>query len=424
MVRAKSESLFERANRVTPGGVHSPVRAFGAVGGNPVFFQRAIGAHLIDVDGRQYIDLVNSWGAILLGHADPDVASAIVAQTTKGNSFGAPHEGEVKLAEAIVGTVPEIDWVRFVSSGTEAVLAALRLARAATGRDYVLKFSGNYHGSIDQLLVKAGSGVATLGISSSAGVTAAQSAQTLVCPYNDPVQAEALIREYGPACVLVEPIAGNMGFVRPEPEFLEKLRKACDETATLLIFDEVMTGFRAAYPTVATKFGITPDISCFAKVIGGGLPVGAYGGREELKNLVSPLGPMYQAGTLSGNPLAMAAGCATLSKINATNLAQLGERTRNFANEMKATFERHGIPVQIDSEGGMLGLFFTDGPIQRWEDAHRLDHERFRKFFHGMLEQGVYLPPSPYEAWFTSFCFSDDLCNDVLQKIDGVAPSL
>jgi glutamate-1-semialdehyde 2,1-aminomutase len=414
----ESERCFERARRVLVGGVNSPVRAFGAVGGHPVFLQSAEGAHVTDVDVNRYIDLVGSWGPAIVGHAHPQVLEAVQAAAARGLSFGACCEAESILAETIVEALPSVDLVRFVNSGTEATMSAVRLARAATGRTKILKFLGCYHGHVDALLVAAGSGAATFGVPDSAGVPAETAAPTLLAPYNDLEAVRAIVAEHGAdlAAILVEPIAGNMGYIEPADGFLEGLRTLCDDTGVLLVFDEVMTGFRVAWGGQQVRVGIRPDLTCLGKVIGGGMPVAAYGGRSELMEHVSPLGPMYQAGTLSGNPLGMASGEATLRLCGEPGFyEELSRRAVALADGLRAAATGAGVHVRTGSTGGMLGLSFSDQPVRDYDGAKACDHAAFGRFFHAMLERGVWLPPSSYEAMFISAAHGDDVIEQLLE---------
>ena len=405
MKTGRSRRLFERARRVIPGGVNSPVRAFGAVGGTPRFVARARGARIWDVDGNAYIDYVGSWGPMILGHADPGVLRAVRAALRGGTSFGAPTALETELAQRVVAAVPTIERVRFVSSGTEATMSALRLARAATGRARILKFEGCYHGHADALLVGAGSGVATLGIPGSPGVPEAFTELTVTAPYNDlGAVSDAMVR-WGReiACVIVEPVAGNMGLVAPEPGFLSGLRELCTRAGALLIFDEVMTGFRVARGGAQARFDIAPDLTCLGKVVGGGLPAAAYGGPADLLDRMAPDGPVYQAGTLSGNPLAMAAGCATLDRLAGPRVyAQLERTSRALADGLAAAAAGAGVPFTASAIGGMFGFFFHPGPVRNFADARKADADAFRRFFAAMLDAGIYLAPSAFEAGFVS----------------------
>jgi glutamate-1-semialdehyde 2,1-aminomutase len=400
-----SKALFSRAKRLIPGGVNSPVRAFGAVGGVPRFLVRGKGSRVWDADGNAYIDYVLSWGPLILGHAEPRVVAAVRAAAARGTSFGAPTEAETELAEAIRQALPSVERVRMVSSGTEAAMSALRLARAATGRPRILKFDGCYHGHADALLVGAGSGVATLGIPGSPGVPQAFSELTVQAPYNDLDAVASAFERWGReiAAVIVEPVAGNMGFVLPQPGFLEGLRGLCDAHGALLIFDEVMTGFRVAYGGAQTRFGVRPDLTCLGKVVGGGLPAAAYGGRGDLMAKIAPEGPVYQAGTLSGNPLAVAAGLETLRQLRRPGVYERLEACASaLVVGLKEAADEVGVELTAGSLGGMFGFFFHPGPVRNFEEAKKANSERFTVFFASMLEQGVYLAPSPFEAGFVS----------------------
>ena len=402
----RSAALLDRARQVIPGGVNSPVRAFKSVGGTPRFIDSAEGAFLKDVDGNQLLDFVGSWGVMILGHAHPDVTQALHEAVRRGTSFGTPTEQEAELAELIVSLIPSIDVVRLVCSGTEATMSAIRLARAATNRSHVVKFRGGYHGHGDSFLVEAGSGSATLGVPSSPGVPSGTAADTLVADYNDLQSVRNLFEErYGQiAAVIVEPVAGNMGCIPPIPGFLGGLRKLCDDAGTLLVFDEVMTGFRVGPAGAQELYGITPDLTTLGKIIGGGLPIGAYGGGEKLMRMVAPDGPVYQAGTLSGNPIAVAAGLATLKTIQADgtvydHLVDCGAKLAAGFDELAT---RLGMPLCWNGVGGMGSLFFSEGPVVDWSSAADGDESSFNLFFHGMLEAGIHLPPSRFEAWFWS----------------------
>jgi glutamate-1-semialdehyde 2,1-aminomutase len=401
----RSRRLFERARKLIPGGVNSPVRAFGQVGEVPRFVARGKGARLFDVDGHEYVDYVLSWGPLILGHADAGVLRAVRAAMKDGTSFGAPTELETELAHKICDALPSVERIRMVSSGTEATMSALRLARAATGRPRILKFEGCYHGHADALLVGAGSGVATLGIPGSPGVPQAFTDLTVQAPYNDLAAVHDAFARWGDeiACVIVEPVAGNMGLVLPEPGFLEGLREICDRAGALLILDEVMTGFRVAWRGAQGLYGVEPDLTCLGKVIGGGLPAAAYGGPRELMDRLAPDGPVYQAGTLSGNPLAMAAGLETLRRLDRPGTYErLSALSARLADGFRDAAALAGVELHTAAVGGMFGFFFHPGPVRNFADARKADAERFRRFFAAMLEAGVYLPPSPYEACFVS----------------------
>ena len=405
MNHSKSEGLFRRAREIIPGGVNSPVRAFRSVGGNPPFIARGQGAHIFDVDGNEYIDYVGSWGPLLLGHRHPEILAALERALRIGTSFGAPTEQEVELAEAIRDAVPSVEMVRLVNSGTEATMSAIRLARGFTGRDLIVKFEGCYHGHVDSLLVKAGSGVATLGIADTRGVPKAFCDTTIALPYNCPDAAEDAFRAQGDriAAVIVEPVAGNMGCVPPLPGYLEALREITARHGALLIFDEVMTGFRVAFGGAQQRYGIRPDLTTMGKVIGGGLPVGAYGGRKDIMSEVAPVGPVYQAGTLSGNPLAVAAGLAMLRHLKAHPeiYGQLETRAAELCGAAPPG-------VTVNRVGSMFTFFFTEGPVTDYESAKRSDIARFGRFFRAMLDRGIYLAPSQFEAAFLSAAHSEE----------------
>jgi len=423
-----SMSLYDDAKRYIPGGVNSPVRAFGSVGGEPVFFSRAEGAYLYDADGKRYIDYIGSWGPMILGHADPRVVRAVQKAAEDSLSFGAPTERETQLARKVCELLPSIEKVRMVSSGTEATMSAIRLARGYTGRDKIMKFEGCYHGHSDSLLVKAGSGALTLGVPTSPGVPASLAAHTITCTYNDLAQVKQVFAEIGDqlACIIVEPVAGNMNMVTPVDGFLQGLRDLCDAHGTVLIFDEVMTGFRVALGGAQAVYGITPDLTTLGKVIGGGLPVGAFGGKARIMDYIAPTGPVYQAGTLSGNPVAMAAGLATLDGLCEDGFfTTLGQRTATLARGLGEAAREAGIPMFTRSLGGMFGFFFTDaGSVDSFGQVMQCDVERFKKFFHGMLDQGIYLAPSAFEAGFVSIRHSDPDIQATLEAARKVLATL
>jgi glutamate-1-semialdehyde 2,1-aminomutase len=408
---SRSHDLFSAAQRHIPGGVNSPVRAFRGVGGDPVFFESAAGAYVTDADGKRYIDYVGSWGPMILGHAHPAILAAVSERVTKGLSFGAPTELETLMAEKVCELVPSMELVRMTSSGTEATMSALRVARGYTGRDKVVKFEGNYHGHVDSLMVKAGSGMLTLGEPSSPGVPAALAELTLTVAYNDIDQVRQTFEEIGDqiACVIVEPVAGNMNCIPPAPGFLEGLREVCDQHGAVLIFDEVMTGFRVARGGAQERYGITPDLTALGKIIGGGMPVGAFGGKRAIMEQVSPLGPIYQAGTLSGNPIAMAAGLKTLELISEPGFHdRVAAQTERLTQGLEAHAHSAGVPFTTNQAGAMFGLFFTDaGPVTDYASATACNQDAFRRFFHAMLGEGVYLAPSAFEAGFVSGAHGD-----------------
>ena len=412
-----NEAWMARAQRVLPGGVNSPVRAFRAVGGVPVFVERAEGAYLHGVDGRRYIDYVGSWGPMILGHAAPEIVRAVQDAMTRGSSYGAPTAVEVEMAELITKLVPSVEMLRMTSSGTEAVMGALRVARGFTGRDLVVKFEGCYHGGADYLLVQAGSGLATFGVPTSAGVPEAIGATTLVLPFNDLDAARALFAARGKeiAALILEPVVGNMGVVPPEPGFLEGLRAITKEHGALLVFDEVMTGFRVALGGAQALYGITPDLSCFGKIVGGGLPVGVYGGRREIMEKVAPLGPVYQAGTLSGNPLAVAAGRATLEALSAPGVYEvLEQRSARLAEGLVAASAKSSVPVTVQRVGSMITPFFAPGPIRTWTDADRADRKAFGRWHAALVREGVHWPPAQFEAGFVSLAHTDAIVDTTL----------
>ncbi|MCF8003619.1 MAG: glutamate-1-semialdehyde 2,1-aminomutase [Chromatiaceae bacterium] len=408
---SRSHDLFTAAQRHIPGGVNSPVRAFRGVGGDPVFFESASGAYVTDADGKRYIDYVGSWGPMILGHAHPEILAAVTERVAMGLSFGAPTELETLMADKVCELVPSMDLVRMTSSGTEATMSAIRLARGYTGRDKVIKFEGCYHGHVDSLLVKAGSGMLTLGEPSSPGVPAALAELTITLSYNAIDQVRQTFADIGNqiACIIVEPVAGNMNCIPPVPGFLEGLREVCDEHGAVLIFDEVMTGFRVALGGAQEHFGITPDLTALGKIIGGGMPVGAFGGKRAIMEHISPLGPVYQAGTLSGNPIAMTAGLKTLELIGEPGFHdRVAAQTGRLTNGLEAQARAAGIGLSTNRAGAMFGLFFTDdGPVTNYAQATACDQEQFRRFFHAMLDQGVYLAPSAFEAGFVSGAHGD-----------------
>ena len=409
--REKSVAEFRRAQAVIPGGVNSPARAFGAVGGEPLVVHRGQGAYLYDIDGNQFIDFIGSWGPHILGHRHPVVMSAIEEALKLGTSFGAPNPYEAELAELVVAAVPSIEMVRMVNSGTEAAMSAIRVARGFTGRDLIIKFAGCYHGHVDSLLVSAGSGALTHGVPNSPGVPVGCTRDTLVLEYNDPAGLEETFTAHGDkiAAVFLEPVCGNMGVVVPTQEFLSTLRALCDKYGTVLCFDEVMTGFRVAYGGAQELFGITPDLTMLGKIIGGGMPVGAYGGRKEIMQNVSPLGPVYQAGTLSGNPVAMACGIATLRTLKRENpYPKLAERTQHLCESLVQSAEKAGLPHACANVGSMFTFFFNPDRVINYATAKRSDTARFAKYFWGMLERGIYLPCSQFEANFVSAAHSDE----------------
>jgi len=415
---SKSENLFNTARQLIPGGVNSPVRAFIGVGGTPLFIERADGAYLYDADGKAYIDYVGSWGPMVLGHNHPAIRNAVIEAASRGLSFGAPTEMEVKMAELVTELVPTMDMVRMVNSGTEATMSAIRLARGFTHRDKIIKFEGCYHGHADCLLVKAGSGALTLGQPNSPGVPADFAKHTLTCTYNDLDSVRAAFEQYPQdiACIIVEPVAGNMNCVPPLPEFLPGLRALCDEFGALLIIDEVMTGFRVALAGAQAYYDVVPDLTCLGKIIGGGMPVGAFGGRRDVMEALAPTGPVYQAGTLSGNPIAMAAGFACLNEVAQPGIhSTLTDLTTRLAEGLLNAAQEAGIGLVVNHVGGMFGLFFTDAQsVTSYQDVVKCDVERFKRFFHLMLEEGVYLAPSAFEAGFMSVAHSvEDIDNTI-----------
>lgn len=424
MKRAQSESLFQKAQRYIPGGVNSPVRAFKAVGGNPLFIASGKGSRITDVDGNEFIDYVCSWGPLIFGHAHPKIVEAVRRQAELGTSFGAPTALEVELAEKVVAAVPSIETVRMVSSGTEATLTALRLARGFTGRDKIVKFEGCYHGHGDSLLVKAGSGVLSLGLPDCPGIVEDLAKKTLTLPYNDANAVEELFAKVGKeiACLIVEPVCGNMGVVPPQPGFLKLLRKVTAESGTLLIFDEVMTGFRVAYGGAQQLYGVSPDLTCLGKIIGGGLPVGAYGGKKEIMDHIAPTGSVYQAGTLSGNPLAVTAGIEMLNLLSQPGVYDdLEAKSERLCSGFKENMNKAGVAATFTRVGSMFSMFFTDQEIVSFESVKTSDTELFKRYFNALLEEGIYIAPSQYEAGFMSAVHTND---DIDQTIEAQARAL
>ncbi len=421
-------NLFGEAKKYIAGGVNSPVRAFAAVGGDPVFFKKGKGAWLEAEDGRQMIDYVGSWGPMILGHAHTDVVKAVADAAASGLSFGAPTVAETDLAKKICDFVPSIERLRMVSSGTEATMSAIRLARGFTGRDKIIKFEGCYHGHSDSLLIKAGSGALTLGVPSSPGVPAGTAEHTITLAFNNTADVERAFSECGEqiAAIIVEPIAGNMNMVPPEPGFLEALRSACDQHDSVLIFDEVMTGFRVAKGGAQELFDLRPDLTTLGKIVGGGMPAAAFGGRADIMAQIAPDGPVYQAGTLSGNPLAMAAGLATLQALERPGFyTSLAERTRQLADGLAERARNAGVPLSVEAAGGMFGFVFSDdGPIRRFSQVAAADTDMFRRFFHGMLDANVYFAPSAYEAGFVSDAHGEDEISETLDKVEQVFTAL
>ncbi|MDL1969027.1 MAG: glutamate-1-semialdehyde 2,1-aminomutase [Deltaproteobacteria bacterium] len=427
MNRENSKKLFNRAINVIPGGVNSPVRACKSVGAEPVFIDHAEGCMIYDADGNGFIDYIGSWGPMILGHRHSAVIKAIASVLNRGTSFGAPTDLEIVLAEMVIDAVSSIDMVRMVNSGTEAAMSAIRLARGATGRDAIIKFDGCYHGHADTLLVEAGSGVATLGIPGSPGVPESFVAHTLSLPYNDIESVKKVMDEQGDkiACIIVEPVAGNMGLVRPVDGFLETLREVTEKSGSILIFDEVMTGFRVAYGGAQSLYGILPDITCLGKIIGGGLPVGAYGGKREIMEHIAPNGPVYQAGTLSGNPVAMAAGIATLMQLKKPGFYEnLDKKADLLATGIKKAAEKAGVKAMVDRAGSMLGLFFTDRDVKNFEDAKTSDLDMFSAYYNGMLEKGIYLAPSQFEALFVSAAHEAEHIDKTIEAAEEVLKDL
>jgi glutamate-1-semialdehyde 2,1-aminomutase len=427
MNRENSNKLFNRAINVIPGGVNSPVRACKSVGSEPVFIDHAEGCMIYDADGNGFIDYIGSWGPMILGHRHSAVIKAIASVLNRGTSFGAPTDLEIVLAEMVIDAVSSVDMVRMVNSGTEATMSAIRLARGVTGRDAIIKFDGCYHGHADTLLVEAGSGVATLGIPGSPGVPESFVAHTLSLPYNDIESVKKVMDEQGDkiACIIVEPVAGNMGLVRPVDGFLETLREVTEKSGSILIFDEVMTGFRVAYGGAQSLYGILPDITCLGKIIGGGLPVGAYGGKREIMEHIAPYGPVYQAGTLSGNPVAMAAGIATLMQLKKPGFYEnLDKKADLLATGLDKAAEKAGVKARVDRAGSMLGLFFTDRDVKNFEDAKTSDLDMFSAYYNGMLEKGIYLAPSQFEALFVSAAHEAEHIDKTIEAAEEVLKDL
>lgn len=425
---SKSAQLFKEAQQLFPGGVNSPVRAFKSVGGNPIFFEYGEGAYLTDYDGKRYLDFVNSWGPAIVGHHHPDIQQAVTAQLDKGFGFGAPSATESELAKKVMQFIPSIEKIRFVSSGTEATMSAIRLARGATQRQKIVKFQGCYHGHVDALLVEAGSGTLDCGVPSSPGIPESVTQHTLNATYNDLESVKALFDAHGPdiAAVIVEPVAGNMNLVLPNDGFLQGLRDLCTRFDSVLIFDEVMTGFRVAKGGAQSAYNIRPDLTCLGKVIGGGMPVGAFGGRKDLMEQLAPSGPVYQAGTMSGNPVTMAAGLATLSILEKPGQYDfLSQQTERFCVGLEQIAQENGVALTTNRIGGMFGLFFSgDAPIRSFDQVACSDMERFKEFFHNMLQEGVYLAPSPWEAGFVSLAHTDEVINSALKAAEKALTSL
>ena len=428
MIYQRSSALFAEAQKVIPGGVNSPVRAFKAVGGDPIFVKEAKGAYLFDEDGNRLIDYINSWGPMILGHAYPPVVDAVVQKAKKGTSFGMPTEIETKIAELAIAMVPNIDKIRFVNSGTEACMSAVRLARGYTGRDKIIKFAGCYHGHSDSFLIQAGSGAVTFGSPNSPGVTQGTAKDTLLARYNDLEQVESIVNSNKGeiACIIIEPVAGNMGCIPPVPGFLEGLRTLCDANDILLIFDEVMTGFRLAQGGAQELLGVNADIVTFGKVIGGGLPVGAFAAREEIMNHLAPLGPVYQAGTLSGNPLAMAAGLAMLTELHTQPeiFKSIEEKTAYLHKGMAEVLTAKGIVHTINRLGSMISVHFAEDKVVDFDTAANGNNETFKKFFHGMLERGIYIAPSAFETWFITDALSYEDLDETIKAVESIANHL
>tara|TARA_R110002073_G_scaffold336524_1_gene534689 strand:+ start:8809 stop:10116 length:1308 start_codon:yes stop_codon:yes gene_type:complete len=422
----KSLAAFDRARALIPGGVNSPARAFGAVGGSPLFIDHAEGAYIFDIDGRRFLDYIGSWGPMILGHACPEVVDAVVRAVGRGSSYGAPTEAESELAEQIIDAVPSIERVRLVNSGTEATMSAIRVARGATGRDKVIKFAGNYHGHVDSLLVAAGSAAATLGVPDSPGVTAGAGGDTIVLPYNDVAALTQAFSEHGSkiAAVILEPVVGNMGLVIPTSGFLNSLRSITEKAGTILIFDEVMTGFRLAYGGAQERFGITPDMTTLGKIVGGGMPLAAYGGRADIMDQVLPAGKVFQAGTLSGNPVAVAAGSTTLRILKEESpyesLDKMGDR---LAEGLAAAATEAGVPHQVQHVGSMVTLFFNPDPVMNWDDADRSDRDAYARYFWGMIGEGIYMPCSQFESLFFSRLHTEAMIDQTIDAAKKVLAS-
>ncbi|MFG6148363.1 glutamate-1-semialdehyde 2,1-aminomutase [Halobacillus sp. B23F22_1] len=422
----RSIEAYKEAVDLMPGGVNSPVRAFNSVDMDPIFMEKAKGSKITDIDGNEYIDYVLSWGPLILGHADDRVVESLKKAAELGTSFGAPTTLENDLANLVIDRVPSIEMLRMVNSGTEATMSALRVARGYTGRNKILKFEGNYHGHGDSLLIKAGSGVATLGLPDSPGVPQSIAENTITVPYNDLESVNYVFEEFGDdlAAVIIEPVSGNMGVVPPNQEFLTELRKLTKDNGTVLIFDEVMTGFRVGYYCAQGHFDVTPDMTCLGKVIGGGLPVGAYGGKREIMERVAPVGDIYQAGTLSGNPLAMTAGYETLKAMDESAYKKINENVDRLVEGFKVAAEKYDIPLTINRAGSMVGVFFTDGPVENFETANQSDLHRFAKYYRGMIEQGIFLPPSQFEGLFLSVAHTKDDIERTIEAVEAVFKTL
>ncbi|ARI76914.1 glutamate-1-semialdehyde 2,1-aminomutase [Halobacillus mangrovi] len=422
----RSSAAYQKAVDLMPGGVNSPVRAFKSVDMDPIFMEKGKGSKMYDIDGNEYIDYVLSFGPLILGHADENVTEALKKATEHGTSFGTPTEMENKLAELVIERVPSIEMLRMVNSGTEATMSALRVARGYTGRDKILKFEGNYHGHGDSLLIKAGSGVATLGLPDSPGVPESIAQNTITVPYNDLESVNYVFEQYGDdlAAVIIEPVSGNMGVVPPKEDFLQELRTLTEKNGTVLIFDEVMTGFRVGYHSAQGHFGVTPDMTCLGKVIGGGLPVGAYGGKREIMERVAPVGDIYQAGTLSGNPLAMTAGYETISAMTEEAYASINKKVDRLIEGYKQAAERHNIPLTVNRAGSMVGFFFTNDPVINFETANQSDLDLFTRYFQGMVQEGIYLPPSQFEGLFLSVKHTDEDIEKTIEAAEKVFASI